>query len=78
MIPDTLSFWVIYDSPLDFPGFFVARRFELDQPTIDLIINKNLEMVRDQVIELIAKAGMSPICFAAAPQDDPKILETWF
>lgn len=28
--------WTIFDSPQDFPGLFVARRFNYDQPTNDI------------------------------------------
>ena len=31
-----LDVWIVYDSPSDFPGSFVARRFEFNKPTEDV------------------------------------------
>lgn len=41
-----LEFWTVYDNPKDFPGQFVARRFEVSsdqepQPTKDALLGKS-------------------------------------
>lgn len=67
----TLSLWTIYDHPRDFPNNYVARRFELEQPTSDVILSSDLESLR---AELMAR-GL--VCLTRNPADDPVILETW-
>jgi hypothetical protein len=66
-----LSMWTIYDHPTDYPDHFVARRFELDKPTSQILLCETLEPIRD------ALAGAGLICFMRDPSDDPKIVETW-
>lgn len=79
MVGDRFYIWVIYDSPLDYPGFYVARKWNHDNtPTDHVIVHTCLNTVRAFVADEIASFGLSPLCFAASPQDDPKILETWF
>ena len=69
--PFTLTLWPIYDSPTDFPaGTFVARRFELDNPTPDFVTGRTLAEVRAKIPPGLYNIGRYP-------QDDPKIVEVW-
>lgn len=65
-----LELWTVYDSPIDLPGRFVARKWLLDQPTRELLQDKTLEGLR-------AKLPQGLTCLQRSPQDDPKIVETW-
>jgi hypothetical protein len=73
----TLAMWTVYDSPSDYPGKFVARRFYVDasgvKPSGSIIIAENLETVR-----YILCAEMGLIRLTRNEEDDPKIVETWF
>lgn len=65
-----LELWTIYDKPDDFPGGFVARKWLLDQPTSELLQNQTLEGIR-------AMLPHGLMCLPRAPEDDPRIVETW-
>ena len=71
MPADALSIWCVYDSPTDYPGKFVARRFTLDQPTTDVVVANTLQQVRRLI-----PSGLYRI--ERQRGDDPKIVETWF
>ena len=62
--------WTVYDSPIDLPGRFVARKWLLDQPTSELLQDKTLDGLRGKLPQ-----GLTLL--PRAPQDDPKIVETW-
>lgn len=66
----SMPIWVVYDSPLDLPGRFVARKWVLDKPTAEILQGKTLE-------ELRAKLPPGLVCLARADEDDSKIVETW-
>lgn len=66
-----LSIWVIYDSPADAPGMFVARRWENDQPTTDALASADVEALRDEM----ERRGL--VKLMRHPTDNPVILETW-
>jgi len=65
-----LELWTIYDSPIDIPGHFVARKWVMDTPTSELLQDKTLEGLR-------AKLPSGLFCMPRSPGDDPKIVETW-
>jgi hypothetical protein len=73
---DTMSIWTVYDNPADYPGKYVARRFDIDaggpKPSSSIIIAQSLEMLRD-----ILQFEMHLTCLARSPEDDPKIVESW-
>ena len=66
-----LSIWTVYDHPSDFPNNYVARRFDGETPTGDIMVCPELEQIREQLRSL----GLVQI--ARMDGDDPKILETW-
>lgn len=66
----SLSLWTIYDHPDDFPHTHVARRFENDQPTDDVLVG-HVEVLR----HYFEDQGLT--CLVRDPSDDPVIVETW-
>jgi hypothetical protein len=72
----SLAMWTVYDHPLDYPGKFVARRWDVDangpKPSGSIIVMNDLQTLRD-VLEF--ELGLT--CLARSPGDDPKIVETW-
>jgi hypothetical protein len=72
---ESLSIWVIYDHPRDFPDRFVARRHVCtgpDQgPTDDIVTSKNLKQLR------VAMERRYLTKLDRHPSDDPVIIETW-
>ena len=65
-----LELWTVYDSPIDLPGRFVARKWLLDQPTSELLQDKTLDGLRGKLPQGLTR-------LPRAPQDDSKIVETW-
>ena len=67
--------WVIYDHPKDFPDYFIARLWLVDdqapQMTNSIIACKSLEELRDRM------HAMRLVSLLRHPNDDPKIIETW-
>ena len=70
MIDYTLHIWTIYFDPSDFPGLYVARKFNVDKPTKEFKTAKTLEEIR-----LAIPQGL--FCIPADPSDDPVIVESW-
>ncbi len=62
-----LELWTIYDSPIDLPGSFVARKWVLDKPTSELLQDKTLDGLRAKLLH----------CMPRSPGDEPQIVETW-
>lgn len=65
-----LELWTIYDSPIDLPGGFVARKWVLDKPTSEFLQDKTLDGLR-------AKLPHGLHCMPRSPGDEPQIVETW-
>ena len=65
-----LDIWTVYDSPIDLPGRFVARKWKLDRPTNEILQDKTLNGLR-------AKLPHGLVRLERSPEDDPKIVETW-
>jgi hypothetical protein len=65
-----LTTWVIYNSPADLPGRFVARKWLLDQPTPELHQGMTLDQVRDKLPHGLVRIERDP-------SDDSKIVESW-
>jgi hypothetical protein len=71
-----ISTWTIYENPLDHPGKFVVRRWDVLEgrtdpvPADEAVVVKTLGMAR-----MAVPAGS--VCLGRQPGDDPAILETW-
>lgn len=66
-----LSIWVVYNSPADFPGRFVARKWLNDVATSELVQAESLEALRE-----LLPPGL--YCLPRAQEDDAVIVESWF
>ena len=72
--------WVIYDHPVEYPEYYVARQWVLGQgpdagkygPTDALILDKDLTSLRQKV------SSGGRIMIPRDPSDDPVILEVWW
>lgn len=73
----TLSMWVVYEHPKDFPNQFVARRHLIDQgksiPTTDVFLSEDIYELRTRL--RTEYPGL--VCLARNPKDDLVIVETW-
>lgn len=67
---ECVELWVVYESPLDHPVRFVARKWYLDKPSEELLSDTTLDGLRRQLPE-----GL--ICIPRDPADEPQILESW-
>lgn len=75
MARDDLVLFTIYNSPKDYPGKFVVRRWWIGdgpdpQPTGDFVLADSLDEAREFV-----PPGL--VCFMRSETDDPVIVETW-
>ena len=74
----TLAIWTVYDSPTDYPGKCVARRYDIgggrEGPVASdsVIVMPDLEMIRHVMI-----AELHLTCLPREPGDDPRIVESW-
>lgn len=70
-----LTMWVIYERPLDYPDSYVLRRWRVMpgkvEPEPEPTAVGPLGYIRKQL-----PADLT--CMGRNPNDDPKILETWF
>jgi hypothetical protein len=70
-----LSMWVIYDHPREYPGSFVARRFEgaVAGPvsTEDVLLADDPDFLRATLL------GYGLMLIHHNPTDDPSVVETW-
>ena len=65
-----MNIWTVYYSPADYPGKFVARRWILDMPTTDVLVDDTLPALRERLPPGLYRMNRNP-------QDDPVIIETW-
>jgi hypothetical protein len=68
---EMLPIWTVYDHPKDFPNRFVARLWIGERATGNVIVEQNLNVLRDRL------EGMGLVKLMRQPSDDPVILETW-
>lgn len=66
--------WTVYENPSDFPGMFVARKFEVARgsalATAEHHVAKTLEAVREKIPGMAHRMPRQPA-------DDPCIVECW-
>ncbi len=65
-----LKIWTVYDSPLDYPGVFVARLWLNADRTESVLTAPTLEG-----LQALIPPGLYRM--ARHEQDDPVIVETW-
>lgn len=66
----TLPIIAVYFSPDDYPGRYVARVFDLQQPTSLIIVKDDLDAIRASIPPIFARLDRSA-------EDVPAIVETW-
>jgi hypothetical protein len=70
------AMWTVYSNPADYPGKFVARRFDVDasgpKPSASVIIMDDLENLRD-----VLQFEMGLVKLMRNEGDAPQIVETW-
>jgi len=71
MNDDNLIMWVVYDHPSDFPDYYVARKWIMEDPTGEIIMATTLQGVEDKLRDW----GLT--CMTRMDEDDPKILSVW-
>lgn len=82
-MPDALSIYTVYFNLLDFPGLFVARRYEawpgMVNATNDHHADADIEAVRSWIREhSIGRGFLADVCMGRQPMDPPPIVESWF
>ena len=72
----SLAMWTVYNNPTDYPGKFVARRFDVDgngpRPSASIIVMDDLDKLRD-----VLAFEMHLTCLTRNEGDEPQIVETW-
>lgn len=61
---------IIFKSPSDFQGKYVARLFKLGRPTIIAVVKDTLPEIRMAIPRYMVR-------LPRRQKDDPKIIETW-
>ncbi len=69
-LPAALPIWVIYNSPTDYPGQFVARKWFNDKPTGEVLLAASLDGLRSQLPKGLHR-------LERYPKDELQIVETW-
>ncbi|MFD3445572.1 hypothetical protein ACFDTO_13320 [Microbacteriaceae bacterium 4G12] len=65
-----LPFITVYQNPTDFKETYVARLFNLQQPTEYVVAKNSLAEIRNAIPDSFRKIDRSP-------EDDPAIVEIW-
>jgi hypothetical protein len=73
---DRLYLWTVYANPTDFPGQYVARRWEARAGDREPVPCAEC-IVRDTLDEVRADLPPGLYCMPRDPGDDPTIVETW-
>ena len=71
-----LSVWTVYFNPRDFPGKYVARRFNLFRGEMEPKAS-NEHFVANSIDEVRRLLPMGLVCLQRSDGDDAKIVETW-
>ena len=66
-----LEIWTVYNHPKDYPDNFVARKFIGETATNEVIIEDELETLRDRL------TAMGLVKLMRMQGDDLVIVETW-
>lgn len=70
---ERLPMWVVYDSPSDYPGYWVARlHLSLPQPQATDCVLTALTL---DTLHWLLPAGLTRL--PRQPDDDPAIFEVW-
>lgn len=70
----TLPMWTIYDHPLDYPDYYVARKWlcgKEPEATDEVLLDVDLDALRQKLPPFL-------YCMPRQEGDDPRIIEVWF
>lgn len=75
MSQERVYVWSVYRDPIDYPGKYVVRRFDITEipPVPELVpwaIHDTLEQAR-------ASVPFGTVKLIRSPEDEPHIVETW-
>jgi hypothetical protein len=70
----TMSQWVIYDHPRDYPDQFVLRRWDI---TGSILVATDEMALAKTLPEIRAKIPRDLYCLERFADDDPCIVEVW-
>lgn len=76
MSKSILELWTIYESPADYPGKFVVRRWEIIDGSREPIAAKSC-FVENSLIAARERIPKDRCNLGRQPNDDPVIVETW-
>lgn len=71
-----LSMWVIYDHPLDFPGGYIARKWNIGGGLKPLFATGST-VTGDTLEEVRAKLPRGLYRINRDPRDEPQVVECW-
>lgn len=71
----TLSHFVIYENPSDYPGRFVVRRFVIDGSALKVAVHPAAICDTIEHARFVIPDGFMKMM--PHPDDDPVIVETW-
>jgi hypothetical protein len=69
-----ITIWTIYFSPKDFPGEWIARLFELDQPTKSILRASGLDELRWSIQN---DSDYERVVIPRSENDQPSVIESW-
>ena len=74
---DNFNSWVIYNSPIEYPGEFVARRWVTTPPPVKIYPTDDI--FRAKSLKIIRKEMERRYLYRLDrnPSDDPSIVECW-
>lgn len=62
----------VYKNPIDYPGMYVARVYDLQQPTNTIIAKQSLEELQSDILQ---NTGM--LFIPRYKEDDPVVVGAW-
>jgi len=74
---ETISMYVIYDHPIDFPNKFVVRRWDI-VPSVPAPIPNGNPILTDTIEAARLKIPTGCVRIRPDEEDDPKVAEIWF
>lgn len=73
-----LNTWTVYDSPSDYVGKYVVRRFDRERPTMDVFHSPDYKDCVDWIITSAEEFEQGyPVKLNRDPEDDKNIMEAW-
>lgn len=68
---EPLIVWVVYDHPIDYQDSYVARKFIGTEPTKEVLVTSDLEVLRCDL------SSMGLVHLSPSPDDEKQIIDIW-